>query len=153
MRSNPLYKISGGFFNCQLTASYLLSLFTPTHNQLPVVAVATAKWQLLPRQLHAAVPFPPTQPITYCFPVSFPLTTNCLLLPLQQPSGHCSPASFMPLSLFPHTAKCPLFPSLFPPSQPIACCCRCNNQVDIAAQPASCLLKIGQLALLSYWDA
>ena len=79
------------------TTNYLLfpSLFPP-HNQLPVVTVATAKWPLLPSQLHAAVTFPPHSQMPIVSQSLSPLTTNCLLLPLQQPGGYCCPASFMP---------------------------------------------------------
>ena len=79
------------------TTNYLLfpSLFPPSQ-QLPVITVATAKWPLLPSQLHAAVTFPPHNQLPIVSQSLSPLTTNCLSLPLQQPNGYCCPASFMP---------------------------------------------------------
>ena len=73
----------------------------------------------------------PTQPIGQPL---FPLTTICLLIPSlfppSQPFSYCFPVSFLPhnhlpivsQSLFPLTTICLLFPSLFSPSQPVAYC-------------------------------
>ena len=96
------------WFLFPLTTNWpLLANWFPPHNQLPgpfsppqpTCLIAHYGQVTFPLHNQWACHFSPTQPIAYCFPVSFPLTTNCLL-----------------------------FPSLFPPSQPIACHCCCNKK-------------------------
>ena len=126
------------WFLFPLTTNWpLLANWFPPHNQLPgpfsppqpTCLIAHYGQVTFPLHNQWACHFSPTQPIAYCFPVSFPLTTNCLLFPSLFPpsqpiachcccnkkSGYCCPASFIPLSLFPPHKQLPIVPQSLSP--------------------------------------